>query len=66
MIGYRVQNSDGNVSEMTCTFAFDTCIVLFYIMHNFQFLQTFDKNSDGIVSETEMTTRAELAFKVIE
>ena len=26
--------------------------------------QTFDKNSDGIVSETEMTTRAELAFKV--
>ena len=28
-------------------------------------MQTFDKNSDGIVSETEMTTRAELAFKVI-
>ena len=27
-------------------------------------IQTFDKNSDGIVSETEMTTRAELAFKV--
>jgi len=30
------------------------------------FLKTFDKNSDGIVSETEMTTRAELAFKALD
>ena len=34
-----------------------------YLMTNIS-CQTFDKNSDGIVSETEMTTRAELAFKV--
>jgi len=30
------------------------------------FLKTFDKNQDGIVSETEMTTRAELAFKALD
>ena len=34
-----------------------------YLLTNIS-CQTFDKNSDGIVSETEMTTRAELAFKV--
>jgi len=30
------------------------------------FLKTFDKNQDGIVTETEMTTRAELAFKALD
>lgn len=30
------------------------------------FIKTFDKNQDGIVSETEMTTRAELAFKALD
>ena len=38
---------------------------LIYQIHMIYLMQTFDKNSDGIVSETEMTTRAELAFKVI-
>merc|ERR1719300_2161004 len=30
------------------------------------FMKTFDKNQDGIVTETEMTTRAELAFKALD
>ena len=30
------------------------------------FIKTFDKNGDGIVSETEMTTRAELAFNALD
>ena len=30
------------------------------------FLKAFDKNCDGIVSQTEMTTRAELAFNALD